>query len=520
MAAIKGSSTELTRIKNELKWVEYQLMEDSTETHYECEFAKGEILVPRGFAWNSQYEKVTFDMCSGYVIDPPAIPILRDHQVDPVSDTLAAFQDYSDVILQAYTGSGKTVMACTVAAELGHTTLIIVDQNKLKKQWVETLVELFGYDESDIGIIQGPESGWQWEGYDFCIAMVQTLYDKDPSDDFLDYFGTMIVDEFDAVGAHRYSNVFKMVPAQNRLSVSATERTDGRANVVRWHLGGAHVKLQAQHALSELRYIEYKNTGPSFYSNKAKVDGRYISELADDGYRNAFICEHLQTMYNSNRTILVIGARVHHLECLYAMMLQKGVPDDDMLVYTGSRNNWRYVKDPKPMFRPPEWEKDTLYTPVHFKLKEKKTKLEDLDKRLHSVRIIFATYAIFSKGVDVPELDAGLEVTPKIKFEQIHGRILRWGDGKLRPIWVTIRDTLSYRAEYQFAARLLEFTKSNVELFKWDLQKGLSPKDVNSLRRDAETRSRLMQKVQVRPSLGGRNVILAPRLGKIGPPVK
>lgn len=507
LASIVGDSDELQRIKEDLKWVDYDLIEDTSEERHECLLQGDEILVPRAWAYQFNHETTEFDMVSGYRIDVPMFPILKDDQVEPVDQCIAAFEDWADVILQARTGSGKTVMGTYIAAELGCTTLIIVDQNKLKKQWIKTLVNLFGYSEDEIGIIQGPEDKWTWDGYDFTIAMVQTLYDKDPDDAFLDYFGTMVVDEFDAVGAEQYSNVFSMMPAQNRLSVSATDRSDGRKRVVEWHLGGQRIILKESHKPSQVRYIEYRDTGPSYYANRAKVDGRYISELAADGHRNLFICEHLQTLYNSKRTILAIGARVHHLECLHAMMLQMGIPEEDMLVYTGTYHVWQYQKVKKPVSHPPEWDGESDYIQVEYVMKEKKSKIDDLDAILEAgtAKIVFATYAIFSKGVDCPTLDTGMDVTPKSKFEQIHGRILRELGEKFIPIWVTIRDVLSYRAEYQFAQRLAEFAKSNVEVFKWDLLKGLVRKDVDSLRKDVNAKSQRMRNVRIVQNVGGRN---------------
>ena len=66
----------------------------------------------------------------------------------------------------------------------------------------------------------------------------------------------------------------------------------------------------------------------------------------------------------------------------------------------------------------------------------------ELDNITHSCQIIFATYEIFSKGVDVPRLDMGVEALPSGNVKQPAGRILRISDGKETPEWYAIHDTI------------------------------------------------------------------------------
>jgi hypothetical protein len=66
----------------------------------------------------------------------------------------------------------------------------------------------------------------------------------------------------------------------------------------------------------------------------------------------------------------------------------------------------------------------------------------DLDNITHSCQIIFATYEIFSKGVDVPRLDMGVEALPAGNVRQPVGRVLRVLDGKAKPEWYAIHDEI------------------------------------------------------------------------------
>jgi len=516
MAAVEGSRRSLSAIAEQLHWIDYDPVEDVSEEKDECVADGDTLYVPRGFARSSlgAYKvSCLYDLEYGWEIQTPFFPELREYQEDPVEAATQALLSYHDVILKAYTGSGKTVMATSVAAQLGVTTLIIVDQNKLARQWEETLINHFGYKKERIGRIQGPQDKWDYEDKDFTIAMVQSIYDKELDDDLLEYFGMLIVDEYHSVGAEQYSNVFQMFPTAYRLSVSATDRNDSRKKVVRWHLCAQEVALDKQHQKSTVRVIEYKGPPPSYYSQLSKKDGRYISELVEDGDRNLFIAEHIVKLYEAGRTLLVIGARIHHLECLHALCRMLGIPYEDMLMYTGSTNSWRYVKDKNPARTPSGWEDGTEFTPIKKELKLKKTKLHELDAFLNITPIIFSTYSAFSKGVDVPELDTGIDVTPKATFVQIHGRILRLYSGKKKPIWVTIRDYNSFRAEYQLSGRLKEFSKSNVEVVKWHRHKGLADQKIDELRQATLRRSERIKDARIITGEDGRNLLLAPPTG-------
>jgi hypothetical protein len=67
----------------------------------------------------------------------------------------------------------------------------------------------------------------------------------------------------------------------------------------------------------------------------------------------------------------------------------------------------------------------------------------ELDHITNSCQIIFATYQIFSKGVDVPRLDMGVEALPSGNVLQPVGRILRLSPDKPTPEWYAIDDRVS-----------------------------------------------------------------------------
>lgn len=470
--------------------------------------------VPRAYAMHGFADVCKFDVAGQDFEfgDTPERPTLRDEQVGPVDEVVKGFEIHYDQILKAYTGSGKTVMGCEIAARLGLSTLILVDQNKLARQWEDTLVNLFGYALDDIGSVQGGNVDYRKR--DFTIGMVQSIYDREFPDDFYDQFGFVVYDEYHTVGAEQFSNVLSMFPAECRLGTSATDRKDGKQELINWHLNHNRIIMEDERKPSQARYVEYSGNIPSWYAQISPKDGRYITEIAADPERNELLAEIVMRLYDMDRTILVIGARIHQLECIRQLCIMSGMAEDDALLFTGSVNVWRYRKNNKPEGHPSGWVEGTAYTPVHLVLHNRKVNLSKLDDLLYTTRVIFSTYSIFSKGVDVPQLDAGVDTTPKTAFEQIHGRVLRVLAGKLIPIWVTIRDINSFRAEYQFSKRIGDFVKSKAEVYLWNLELGIKKLPAAVIKARAKQRNVQLKTEKIVTSADGKNITITQNTGR------
>jgi hypothetical protein len=88
----------------------------------------------------------------------------------------------------------------------------------------------------------------------------------------------------------------------------------------------------------------------------------------------------------------------------------------------------------------------------------------ELDDITNSCQIIFATYEIFSKGVDVPRLDMGVEALPSGNVKQPLGRVLRLYAGKPNPEWYAIHDTIEQNDEDQRTYLLTEWFNGKTEM--------------------------------------------------------
>ncbi len=418
-----------------------------------------------------------------------------EYQEAVVENMLRTASEQHDFIMQAMTGSGKTVMALSAAQKLGRATLVIVDQENLMLQWVEQCKEVLGLPASKIGRVQGKVC--DFKGKTVVIAMVHSLVQRDYVEELYQYFGTVIFDEVHTIGAPTFSKALLMFPATVRFGISATvKRSDALQSLIHWNLGSIEVELSDTHEASYLYYLE-SNTVYSWYANISPKTGRILTEIANDTSRNALIVEAIRWMHKEGRDTLVIGDRIEQLEALMAMAYYSGVPMAAMGLYTGMRSVWQYVKDPTPKRRPEGYVKGTEYTPVAFRVVRKKTPKKELDRVKEVAPIIFATYGMFSKGVDVPRLSGGIDCSPRAKAAQTHGRILRVQNNKLVPIWVTIRDPNSYRLEYQFLQRLADYVSDSSEVYKWELEKGVRLVDVKKLRSQVQHRVRMLRETDI-----------------------
>lgn len=489
----------LTTMRKDLRIRVFDPQEQTSWTYDSWDDYGKYIGIPRAYAASQGFFG---EYALGGIVEPPIErPTMRPKQEWAVGKVIDAFDVHADLILQAPTGEGKTVMGCEIAARLQVPTLILVDQHKLMRQWMDTLTRLFGYGEDEVGIIQGKRVEI---ANVFTIGMIQSLYNKKFDRDFYEEFGMVIFDECHVCGAEQFGNVLAMFPARYRLGMSATpDRKDELNKVLKLHLECDRIVIKETKTNSRVYVVGYPGCY-SWYANTSPKTGRYISEVCEDGRRNQLLVDCIRWLYENGRKILVIGERIGHLEGLHAMLCLSGVPEDEMVLYTGKENVWGYVKNETPTGDPEGYVKGTEYTPIKLAARERRVDLKKRDELLRTRQVILSTYAVFSKGVDVPDLDAGIDVTPRTNFVQQHGRILRKKKGKKIPIWITLRDFNSKRAEFQFEKRLAEFVKSNAEIYTWQPgSSSIKRKDPAKLMKDARLRQQRLKTVQIVTDAGG-----------------
>ncbi len=463
------------------------------------------IHVPRqfGLAYCQRHRiDYTDNTSHGHPVRFIRTPTPREYQAPLIPEIINNFDSYYDFIFKAHTGWGKTVGALLVAAHFSTTTLIVIDQDNLKEQWVDALREHFGMtvEGGQIGIVQGPK--WDYKGKSVVIMMVHTLSRKAYPDDFYRYFGFAIFDEVHTLGAPTFSQVLMDFPAQYRLGISATpKRKDGLQRLLNWNLGQVRVAAEKEHNESAV-YIVESDTVYSWYANVSSMVGRIVTEVSEDSARNFLLAETAISLYETGRDTLVLSDRIEQLKHLQSLIYYLGVAPEELGLYTGLDPAFKYAKDAKPARRPNYLVKHdddgkVHFTPISLQLIARRIGTKELAKIKTTAGILLGTFGKCGKGFDEPRLKAGIDATPRSEVEQIHGRILREVPGEKMPIWVTVEDTNSYRLVHSFARRIAGYTKSNGRTYRWLNNGDLIECPENEIIADAWSRHKSLKKMEI-----------------------
>lgn len=503
------STAELKAIKKELT-VKVEQLDGSELVVQSWRERDNAIGFPRvyGLKLISKSDKVTDKRAAGRRVSFPKQVKLYDEQKPVVEDMLDACEDMGDFVMQAGTGKGKTVMSLAVIQRRGVMAAIVVDQENLMEQWVERATQHLGLTLDDIGIVQGPKA--TYKGKKLVICMIQTLARRTLTPDFYESFGTVVFDEVHSAGAATYSRALMQFPAEARFGVSATpHRKDAFRKLISWNLGEVSVRLLADLSPSNV-YVMSSYGTYSWAANNSKMASRYITEIASDGKRNLLIAKATKWLYDSGRDCVVMSDRVDQLCDLMALVQALGVPAKHMGLSTKVKSVWVYEKDPQPARRPSGWVKGTEYTPVRLARVQKTIRKEERKRVQETAKIMFSTYGIMSKGVDIPRLSGGIDASPRRDATQTVGRILRPAEGKVMPIWITIADENSFRSLYQLTCRLTDYVNSKAEIYLWDMDKGRKPVDVGELKADLAEEVRLLRRSKIVTTLAGTYTLQTP----------
>ena len=368
-----------------------------------CEQANGSLIMPRGAA-NSIVRRAqghgTVDVVDNRLtlpeIDLTFRGSLRAYQQQACNGAI----DSSMSVVEAGTGSGKTVMACAIIAARKQPTLIIVHNKELLYQWRDRIEQFLGVEAGLIG-------DGKFEVRPLTVGIVNTVRSR--LDELTDRFGHVVVDECHRVPASMFTEAVTAFPARYLLGLSATPyRRDNMDNLIGWFVGEHRVQvdmctLQDVGAVLRPEIVE-RETG-FFYPYRDDYT-RMLTALVENVHRNEIIAADIRKQAERG-TALVVSDRVAHLKRLAEMAAVEGAK-----LLTG--------QTPK---------------------KERLAIVEDL--KGGRVPVLFSTLALIGEGFDCPGLDSLLLASP-IKFsgrlKQVVGRVLRPAEGKT-PVVVDFIDS-------------------------------------------------------------------------------
>ena len=197
------------------------------------------------------------------------------------------------------------------------------------------------------------------------------------------------------------------------LGLSATpKRKDGLSKVFEWYLGPyVYInKSKVETRPIESIMINYTNHHSDYCKEETTNYGktcipRMLTNICNFQRRTCLIVDLIKNIYkDNNRNILVLSGRIEHLRDISKLLLSENI--SDVGFYIGGMKEGQ--------------------------LKESENK-----------RIILASYAMSSEGMDIPSLNTLILASPMSDIEQSVGRILRKEHESLIPQVYDIMDNFS-----------------------------------------------------------------------------
>lgn len=299
-------------------------------------------------------------------------------------------------VLEAGTGSGKTVMAIALIARRRQPALIVVHTKELLYQWRDRLEEFLGCSPGLIG------DGHN-EIAEVTVAIVNSARKK--VEELAPQFGHLIVDECHRVPAALFTDVVSGFDSQYLLGLSATafRSDDGMTRLIYFYMGDPVHKVD-QNELTESGAI----VRPRIILQKTQFDYGYrgdyqalISALTTHEGRNRQIIDDIASVAETAKsgTTLVVSDRISHCRVFDEALRKKGL---HVALLTGQT-----AADKRSAI------------------------VEEVQKG--EVDILIATLQLISEGFDCSGL-SNLFLTTPISFEgrlvQVIGRIMRPAENK------------------------------------------------------------------------------------------
>lgn len=385
-----------------------------------------------------------------------------------------------DILANATTGAGKSVAGIFLGLNLNVRTLILVDRVSIGKGWLANFRKFYGdkWTEQNVGWVQQDRCDY---GKRFSVGIVQSIAARQYDPRFYSAWGLVVYDEVQIFGGPHFAPVLGKFPARVRVGLTAENRGGQFGQRIKAHLGDTRIVSLQEVMHPKAWLLKYKHDR-TFYCYS---DGALLNGLARIRRRNEKLAKLIAHRgHQRGRHVLILSNRTEQLQTLRRLCHENhGIPIEDMGLYCGKYTTDRYkvcyslTEDGKKQTitvaetkgradgmvnrlkqgRLDEFDlPKALYNRLqkggsawfHAVREEYSPTQPELDNITNSCQLIFATYEIFSKGVDVQRLDMGVEALPSGNVKQPLGRVLRIMPGKQQPEWYAIHDTVEIENKF------------------------------------------------------------------------
>lgn len=383
------SQTQLYKIRNDLNIKPYSTHSNNLPSYPIYRESENKIYLPLYYALEHFGHYQTNKLSKGNDINIHFNGTLYDYQYNIIDKYISHVSNGGGGLLDVEPGKGKTVMALNIISKLKKKTLVIVHKSFLMNQWMERIEQFL--PDAKIGRIQGEII--DIENKDIVLGMIQSLSSKIYDTTMWDQFGLCVYDECHHLSAEVFSNVMIQIVSNYTLGLSGTmTRKDGLTKVFKYFIGPVVHKEKTDLTICVNVKTIYFNDDTLFDNVKTDFKGNplysnMISTLCNCNIRSDFILQIVRNEFKIN-------------------------PDQQMMILAHNKSLIEYLYDNIILFE----------NSVGFYLGGMK---EQELKKSESKKIIIATYAMASEGLDIKTLTTLLMATPKSDVCQSVGRILR-----------------------------------------------------------------------------------------------
>ncbi len=375
--------------------------------------------VPTGLRFPRGFSNQAILLCRDYygedpeIIDNrrllPEVELEFQGELRPYQqEAAAAAAGKSFGVIEAGTGSGKTVMALALTARRKQPTLVVVHTKELLYQWRERVEQFLGVEAGQLG-------DGKFNLAPVTVAIVNSARKK--VKELVPNFGHLIVDECHRVPASLFTDVVSGFDCHYLLGLSATAfRSDTEMTKLIYYFMGDRIFRVDQDELKATGAIlapEVIRTVTHFSYRYRGNYQRLIKALVEHEGRNQQILSDIEkaALEFEGGTILVVSDRVSHCR-LFTEKLQK-----------------RGVKT------------ELLYGQL---APERRVEIVNMVQQ-GELQVLVATLQLISEGFDCPGLSTLFLTTP-IRFEgrllQVIGRIMRPGKDKKARVYDYIDENI------------------------------------------------------------------------------
>lgn len=306
-------------------------------------------------------------------------------------------------MLQAPTGSGKTIVLLSAIHRLQTPTLILTHTNELFLQMRRACQHWLGVEPASIGANK-------WSVGPITVATIQTLAKRGVGA-IANEFGCVLVDECHHAPAKTWAALLNQFPARYRYGFTATAwRKDGLESLMFRTIGKITARIETADVVSAGKIVppEIQTVPTAFrYDLEDSSDWmQMISALVQDRPRNQLIAREVHERLMPHTRALLLSDRIDHVNVLAGLLA-----DCNPVVLTGDLTKGA---------------RDSAMAAVRA-----------------GAPLTIATSSLLGEGVDVPGWDVLFLATPMAggpRTLQAVGRVSRAAPGKDRATVVDFVD--------------------------------------------------------------------------------